>query len=114
MIETVEIRTCDMGHEKSRKGDTIHFSFDSVDYELELCPKDIVALEKLVSEYIPFARKIRPVKTASNNSHSLAKRPKLDREHSADIRAWAHSNGIAVNDRGRIPVNIVAQYDDTH
>jgi hypothetical protein len=32
------------------------------------------------------------------------------RQHSSDIRAWAKQQGIAVNDRGRIPASVMAQY----
>lgn len=31
--------------------------------------------------------------------------------NAGEIRAWAQSQGIAVNDRGRVPAEIVAAYE---
>ncbi|WP_300610882.1 histone-like nucleoid-structuring protein Lsr2, partial [Trebonia sp.] len=36
------------------------------------------------------------------------------REQSARIREWAKSRGFKVNERGRIPANIVAEYEAAH
>lgn len=33
------------------------------------------------------------------------------RQRSADIRAWAKEHGISVSERGRIPANVVEQYE---
>ena len=38
----------------------------------------------------------------------------LDPERSAQIRAWAKQRGYKVNERGRIPANIVAEYEAAH
>ncbi len=35
----------------------------------------------------------------------------LDGDRVAEIRAWAKSKGLKVNDRGRIPADIVEKYD---
>jgi hypothetical protein len=106
MIEVIESRTCDMPHEKPRKGETVRFDFNSHQYEMELCAKDKRALDQLADQYVPYARK---AVTREIRMHRMRRR--TDRQHSADIRAWAESQGIAVKPRGRIPGNIVAQYD---
>jgi hypothetical protein len=36
------------------------------------------------------------------------------RERGADIRAWAKSAGIHVNERVRIPADVVAKYEAAH
>ena len=36
------------------------------------------------------------------------------RERSAQIRQWAKQRGYKVNERGRIPANIVAEYEAAH
>jgi hypothetical protein len=33
------------------------------------------------------------------------------RERSGDIRAWAKDQGITVSERGRIPANVIEQYE---
>jgi hypothetical protein len=39
-----------------------------------------------------------------------AGRTAAGRQRSGDIRAWAREHGIAVSERGRIPVSVVEQY----
>jgi hypothetical protein len=36
------------------------------------------------------------------------------RQHSATIRQWAQQQGIQVSERGRIPEEVVAQYELVH
>ena len=36
------------------------------------------------------------------------------RQESAEIRAWAKGRGYPVNERGRIPAEIVQEYQATH
>jgi hypothetical protein len=36
------------------------------------------------------------------------------RERSAEIRAWAKDHGIKVNERGRIPANVIEKYEAAH
>jgi hypothetical protein len=35
----------------------------------------------------------------------------IDRDQAAAIRAWAKKQGLKVSDRGRIPANIIEQYN---
>jgi hypothetical protein len=109
MIETLQVRTCDMTHDKSRTGETIQFGFAGIDYEVELCPKDKRVFDSAVKEFLPHARKVRPENT-TKQSRPKDSRPKVSRDHSGDVRAWARANGIQVNDKGRIPVKVIEQY----
>jgi Lsr2 len=85
--------------------ETVRFGVGGSEYEIDLNKKNAKAFRKALAPYVEHARKAgrgqrrRPVRTASS------------RERSADIRAWAKTRGIAVSDRGRIPANIVEQYD---
>jgi hypothetical protein len=45
------------------------------------------------------------------NKHDRAWRTGSHRDRSGGIRAWAKDQGIAVSGRGRIPANIVEQYE---
>jgi Lsr2 len=116
MIEMLEVRTCDMAHDKSRTGETIQFGFDGADYEVELCPKDKRAFDLIIAEYAPYARKVR----TESPKPSKAIKPKRGyrsdkhRDHSAEIRDWARGQGMTVSDKGRIPVKMIAEYDAAH
>ena len=85
--------------------ETVRFGLGGAEYEIDLSKKNAAAFRRKVAPFIEHARKAgrgprrRPGRTASG------------REHSGDIRAWAKDQGIAVNDRGRIPASVVAQYE---
>jgi hypothetical protein len=83
---------------------TVRFSFDGTDYEIDLNAKNAAALHKQLAPYIEHARRAgrapspRPGRTAAG------------RQRSGDIRAWAKKQGLAVSERGRIPVSAAEQY----
>jgi hypothetical protein len=85
--------------------ETVRFGLGSTEYEIDLSKKNAAAFRQKIAPFIDHARKAgrgprrRPGRTASS------------REHTADIRAWAKDQGIAVSDRGRIPASVVAQYE---
>jgi hypothetical protein len=111
VIEIVEVKTCDAAHDKPRKGaETISFGLDNAEYQIELCPKDRAALERVMSMYVPYARKAPVNGAAVKKSY----RPIIERRKSAAIRAWAESQGITVSARGRIPAEVLEQYRAAH
>ena len=84
--------------------ETVRFGVDGSEYEIDLSKKNATAFRRKLAPFIDHARKAgrgqrrRPGRTASS------------RERSGDVRAWAKDQGIAVNARGRIPANVVEQY----
>ena len=84
--------------------ETVRFDVDGSEYEIDLSKKNATAFRRKLAPFIDHARKAgrgqrrRPGRTASS------------RERSGDVRAWAKDQGIAVNARGRIPANVVEQY----
>jgi nucleoid-associated protein Lsr2 len=110
MIETREIRTCDMEHAKPRtNADTVPFSLDGTNYEVELCPKDREAIEKIFGKYTPHARRAKVTSVPAVKVRTV-----IDRRNSARIRAWAASQGIQVSERGRIPESVIQKYAAAH
>ena len=85
-------------------GQTIRFAFDGTDYEIDLNAKNAATFSKQLAPYLEHARRAgraqprRPGRTA------------VGRQRSGDIRAWAKEHGPAVSERGRIPANVVEQY----
>jgi len=84
---------------------TIRFAFEGTDYEIDLNAKNAAMFSKQLATYLAHARRVgraqphRPGRTAAN------------RQRSGDIRAWAKEHGVAVSERGRIPVSVVEQYN---
>ena len=98
--------SCDIcGSTKDAQTHTI--SLDGQAREIDLCGKDGRALAKVAGKYVPHARKVR-------RTTATGRRTTTDRQHSADIRAWAKSQGFEVSDRGRIPADLERQYSAAH
>jgi hypothetical protein len=84
--------------------ETLRFGVDGSEYEIDLSKKHAAAFRKKLAPFLEHARKPgraqrrRPGRTAS-------------RDRSVSVRAWAKGRGIAVSARGRIPANVVEQYE---
>ena len=84
------------------------FSIDGRDYEIDLCLKHSERFDDAVSKYASHARK------SSARVPRTKRRTAAHRKHSAEVRAWAKANGMAVSERGRIPAEVVSKYESTH
>lgn len=87
--------------------ETVAFSLDGRSYEIDLSNANAKALRDALQPFVEQARKAgAPARRRQRNTSS--------RERSSEIRAWAKENGIEVNDRGRIPANVVEKYEAAH
>lgn len=91
----------------SQNAQEVSFSFDGVDYVIDLTKKNRGALEKALKPYIAAARKA-PRRSSRRGTRTTATRDL------AAVRSWAKQHGIAISDRGRVPVDVLAQYDAVH
>ncbi len=88
--------------------ETVSFSIDGVTYEIDLRTRNADKLRKVFAPYVEKARKAGARRSARGGTRS---RTVHNRERAADIRGWAKENGITINDRGRIPAEIVHAYE---
>lgn len=86
-------------------GETVHFSLDGINYELDLESK---AAQKLRSSLSPFVTAGRRV--PGTGASVRARRVDTAASPTA-VRAWAAANGIDVADRGRIPGSVLSQFE---
>ena len=84
--------------------ETVRFSFDGGEYEIDLNTKNAAAFRKQLSPFIERAR------AAGRGQRGRSPRTAASRQRSGDIRAWAKDHGIEVSERGRIPAGVVQQY----
>jgi len=91
--------------------ETVSFALDGTFYEIDLNADNAGDLRGALAPFVESARKVRATK---NSAAKRAKGRTGNRERTADIRAWAKQQGKQVNDRGRIPASIVAEYDAVH
>ena len=92
------------------KGETIRFSLDRTDYEIDLAGKNAKALRDTFAKYVSAGR--RTGTGAGTRGPGRSRRragPARDYEPKA-VRAWAESQGIQVSQRGRVPADLVAKF----
>ena len=92
----------------TQASETVAFSIDGTNFEIDLSAKNAAALRKALNRYTTAARKAG---THGSTSRTRVAIPSTGHSRNAEIRAWAHSNGHAVPARGRIPQSVVAAFD---
>lgn len=85
--------------------ETVRFRLGTVDYEIDLNSRNAEQLRNDLAPYIEHARR------SESGPRRRPPRPAAARRRSADVRAWAKGQGIQITDRGRIPGNIIRQYE---
>jgi hypothetical protein len=93
----------------SEATETVSFGLDGVAYEIDLSSGNAGQLRKELAQYVDHGRKAGSVQGRRRRQRNGA-----GREQSARIREWAKDRGFKVNERGRIPANIVAEYEAAH
>lgn len=106
--KTIVQLTDDLDGSKADK--TVSFALDGVTYEIDLSQKNAAALEKVFSKYVSAARRTSGRAAAGQ---VRAKRTSVRADPKA-VRAWAASNGVQVNPRGRIPAAVVKQFESAN
>jgi hypothetical protein len=88
--------------------ETVQFALDGVGYEIDLSAANATRMREALAPYVGHARK------AARSGRRTARAPRAGQGRSAEIRAWARAQGIAVNERGRIPADLAARFDAAH
>ncbi|MGV9836594.1 histone-like nucleoid-structuring protein Lsr2 [Nocardia niigatensis] len=108
MAKKVTVTLVDDYDGESRADETVRFSIDGHDFEIDLSATNASALRKALEPWCDRARKLgRSKRRALVGSRSRAA---VDREESTTIREWARARGHQVSSRGRIPAEIVDAY----
>ncbi|NEC21207.1 histone-like nucleoid-structuring protein Lsr2 [Streptomyces parvus] len=86
------------------------FALDGIEYEIDLDKANSAKLTKDLKPYVEAGRKPQKSRSsaAPRRSGRTAAGPKQD---TAAVRQWARENGHSVNDRGRIPAEILEAYE---
>ncbi|MDR3070206.1 MAG: Lsr2 family protein [Propionibacteriaceae bacterium] len=91
----------------SAASETISFGLDGKSYEIDLTAVNAQKLRKAFEPYVSVARKV------TSGTRRVVRNIQLSAPQSV-IRAWAQSKGLKISDRGRIPADIVKQYEEAH
>lgn len=84
---------------------TVHFALDNSEFEIDLSDKNARKFRQTLVPFIEHARRAR------KDSKTPSKRSAAGRRRTVGIRAWARDRGMDISERGRIPMNVVEQYE---
>lgn len=98
----------------SEGAETVSFSLDGVNYEIDLSVKNAGKLRNDFATWVGNARKVgRGSGSASGRSGARRSRGGSANDTGA-IRAWARDNGFDVSERGRISREVMDAYNAAH
>jgi hypothetical protein len=104
----------------STEAESIEFSYSGVTYSIDLAKKNRTAFENALKPYIAAAHPASA--KPSRSSRATAAKPRRGRSGRTGasgrdlsvVRAWAHEQGIAVSERGRVARDVLDAYDAAH
>jgi Lsr2 len=93
--------------------ETVKFALDGVSYEIDLSAKNAARLRESFADFIANGRRVgRGGVVVGGRAAARARgSAAADREQNRAIRAWAKRKGRNISDRGRIPQEIVDEYN---
>lgn len=99
------MKICDVCEQPTGQ-DPIRLGWGSSFYEVDLCDKHGGELVTLVEKILKHARRLggdapRPAAPVPD------RKPRVDTK---EVRAWAKTQGIEVNDKGRVPDTLIVQF----
>ena len=88
--------------------ETVHFGLDGRAYEIDLNAKHAATFRKQLGAFIEHARPAR------GRRHRTSTRTAASRDRSRAIRKWADHEGLEVAAHGRLPADVIAEYERAH
>lgn len=102
MAQKVQVtRVSDVSGEEAQE--TVAFSLDGRDYEIDLSSGEAAELRDGLVRFTSRARR--------TGSRKRPGKRRASRDDLPEIRDYARSRGYDINDRGRVPQQIIAEYD---
>jgi hypothetical protein len=91
--------------------EAVRFSYQGVDYEIDLSARNAKAMDKAVAPYVSAARRVGGRRAGSRRP---ARRSSSRGPDARLVREWASSQGIDVSTRGRVRADVLRQYQEAH
>jgi hypothetical protein len=95
------------------KGETVRFSLDNQDYEIDLGEKNAQALRTVIGRYVEAGRRVGGGSRGGRSRGSASSGRARDYDPKA-VRAWAESQGLEVSQRGRVPSDLVTKFQEAN
>ncbi|WP_100447629.1 histone-like nucleoid-structuring protein Lsr2 [Glycomyces xiaoerkulensis] len=96
--------------------ETVKFAIDGQAYEIDLSAGHANELREALATFQEHGTRLGRYTVGSSRPArgSSGRRQAVDREQNKAIREWAERQGKKVSPRGRIPQNIVEEYNAAH
>jgi hypothetical protein len=91
--------------------ETIRFRLDGTDYEIDLSKKNAKSLRDALDKYTAAARRAGSTTRGASNGRRQRNSTAGRKVNPRAVREWATKNNIAVSARGRIPQDLLAQFE---
>jgi hypothetical protein len=88
----------------------VQFSFRGTSYEIDLSDTNAADFDSAMGKFIAGARKVGSTSGRTKGSTRRSTSSGLSAEELAQVRVWAANSQITVSPRGRIPKEILTQY----
>jgi len=88
--------------------ETVSFDLDGSSYEIDLSAKNAAKLRKVLGPYLVAGR--RAGGAGRRAGQGRGRRANAGGINPTEVREWARANNVDVNDRGRVPASVIAQY----
>ncbi len=86
---------------------TISFGLDGTQYEVDLSTDHAKELRTALARYIEAGRKVT---STGRQPGQNRRKPPASGISNTEARAWAKAHGLEVKDRGRVPADVLAQF----
>ena len=86
--------------------ETVRFALAGSEFEIDLNEKNARKFRQQITPFLEHARRAGKIGGARSASRGAASRARTSR-----IRAWARDHDMTINDRGRIPADVIARYE---
>ena len=88
---------------------TVRFSLDGTEYEIDLNARHTDELRTTLNSYIEHSRKVGGAARRAAAARGGRRASSVD---TVAVRAWAREHGYDIKDRGRVPADLVAKYEE--
>jgi hypothetical protein len=111
MARTVQVQLLD-DIDGGKADETLTYGLDGTSYEIDVSAEHAEKLRASLAKFILKSRRVgRGRLAATARTRGGAAPARSDRAQNQAIRDWAKTKGLDVSDRGRIPANIIEQYE---
>ncbi len=91
--------------------ETIEFGIDGKNYEIDLSKENAGKLRDALAAFVAAGRRTSRARRGAPVASTSRSRPVADREQNQAIRDWARKRGMKVSERGRIPAEVLEEYN---